>query len=142
MPDRNFTETLLIQYQLPNLPVINPNHFLFKMTWNIYVDRFNLNCNNNLTVLSISWLQTEFFQCLISRACITKSPSWRVTNDIQLLRQEENGEMNQEEHDANVSAYLDELKLRHLNANDSKVVSLVSDISILGYQVGNRTTRP
>ena len=65
-----------------------------------------------------------------------------MTNDIQLLRQEENGGMNQEEHDANVSAYLDQLKLRHLNANDSKAVSLVSDISILGYQVGNRTTRP
>ena len=50
--------------------------------------------------------------------------------------------MNQEEHDANVSAFLDALKRRHLNLNDSKTISSVSDISILGYRVGNGTIRP
>ena len=47
------------------------------------------------------------------------------------------GEMNHEEHDANVSAFLDVLKL-----SDSKTVSSVSDISILGYRVGNGAIRP
>ena len=52
------------------------------------------------------------------------------------------GGMNQEEHDANVSAFLDALKRRHLNLNDSKTISSVSDISILGYRVRNGTIRP
>ena len=47
------------------------------------------------------------------------------------------GGMNQEEHDAKVSAFLNALKRRHLNLNDSKTVSWVSDISILEYRVGN-----
>ena len=50
--------------------------------------------------------------------------------------------MNQKQHDANVSAFFDALKRRHLNLNDSKTVSSVSDISILGYRVGNGTIRP
>ena len=49
--------------------------------------------------------------------------------------------MNQEEHDANVSAFSNALKRRHLNLNDSMTVSSVSDISILGYRVGNGTIR-
>ena len=40
------------------------------------------------------------------------------------------------------SAFLEALKCRHLNLNDSKTVSSVSDISILGYRVGNGTIRP
>ena len=51
------------------------------------------------------------------------------------------GGMNQEEHDANVSAFFDVLKRRYLDLNDSKTISSVSDISILGYRVGNGTIR-
>ena len=52
------------------------------------------------------------------------------------------GRMNQEEHDANVSAFVDASKRRHLNLNDSKTISSISDISILGYRVGKETIRP
>ena len=52
------------------------------------------------------------------------------------------GGMNQEEHDTNVSSLLNALKRRHLNVNDSKTVSSVSDISILEYWVENGTIRP
>ena len=52
------------------------------------------------------------------------------------------GEMNMKEHDANVSAFLDALNRRHLHLNDSKTVYSVSDISVLGYRVGNGIIRP
>ena len=52
------------------------------------------------------------------------------------------GGRNQQEHDKNVNSFLNAIKKRNFTLNESKTVSSVSEIKILGYCVGNGTLRP
>ena len=49
---------------------------------------------------------------------------------------------NQEEHDLNVEKFLAAIKKRNMTLNDSKTISSVSSINILGYCVGNGLIKP
>jgi len=48
----------------------------------------------------------------------------------------------QAEHDANVQCLLDALAKRNMTLNESKTISSVPEISILGYRVGYGTMKP
>ena len=50
----NFSDTLLIQYQMSNLPAVDPHHFLFE-TQEIY-SQLNLISTALLTAISSTWL--------------------------------------------------------------------------------------
>lgn len=47
-----------------------------------------------------------------------------------------------DEHDANIKAFLDVVQKRNLTLNDSKTVSAVPVINVLGYYVGGGTIKP
>ena len=46
------------------------------------------------------------------------------------------------EHDRNVKAFIDAIRRRNFTLNESKTISSVSDIKILGYVVGNKCIEP